>query len=125
MIDKKIDPLQNAQQAIKIVRENASYLSDEKPTFSKVAFNMKESEVAGPIEYVDPEKGKQYAIIKCVNRVEEKQLLYNDVQRTIRDEFIKSYGKKITEAVHNQLRSKYTVNIFRDVLKHNLSLMGI
>jgi hypothetical protein len=66
-----------------------SYFSVEKPFLGKAAFQLKLNEIAGPIEYNDPEHGKQFALIKCMAKREEKRLLYQDVEKTITDEFIK------------------------------------
>jgi hypothetical protein len=102
-----------------------SYLSVEKPFLGKAAFQLKLYETAGPIEYNDPEKGRQYAIIKCMAKREEKQLLYQDVEKTIADEFIKFYREQITLATQEQLKVKYSIKIYKDIIKQNLSLIGI
>ena len=102
-----------------------SYLSAEKPFLGKAAFQLKLHETAGPIEYNDPEKGRQYAIIKCVAKREEKQLQYRDVEKTISDEFINFYREKITRATQEQLKVKYSIKIYDDIFKNNLKVIGI
>jgi hypothetical protein len=102
-----------------------SYLSVEKPFLGKAAFQLKLSETAGPIEYNDPEHGKQYALIKCIAKREEKQLLYQDVEKTMADEFIKYHREKISYSVQEQLKAKYPVKIYEDNFKKNLSVIGI
>ena len=102
-----------------------SYLSVEKPFLGKAAFHLKLYETAGPIEYDDPEKGRQYALIKCMAKREEKQLLYQDVEKIIADEFLNFNREKITRATEEQLREKYPVIIYKDNLKQNLSSIGI
>jgi hypothetical protein len=56
---------------------------------------------------------------------EEKQLLYQDVEKTIADEFIKFYREQITLATQEQLKVKYSIKIYKDIIKQNLSLIGI
>jgi len=102
-----------------------SYLSIEKPFLGKAAFQLKLYETAGPIEYNDPEHGKQYALIKCMSKREEKQLLYQDVEKSIADEYLNFNREKITRATEEQLREKYPVVIYKDNLKQNLSFIGI
>ena len=102
-----------------------SYLSVEKPFLGKAAFQLKLYETAGPIEYNDPEKGKQYALIKCIATREEKQLLYQDVEKTITDEFVKFHRDKISRALEEQLKAKYPTTIHKDILEKHLSLIGI
>jgi hypothetical protein len=102
-----------------------SYLSVEKPFLGKAAFQLKVSETAGPIEYNDSEHGKQYALIKCIAKREEKQLLYRDVEKIIADEFIQYHREKISYSVQDQLKAKYPVKIYEDIFKQNLSVIGI
>jgi PPIC-type PPIASE domain len=102
-----------------------SYLSVDPPFLGKAAFQLKLYDTAGPIEYDDPEQGRQYALIKCMAKREEKQLLYQDVEKTIANEFINFNREKITRAAEEQLREKYPVIIYKDNLKQNLSSLGI
>ena len=102
-----------------------SYLSVEPPFLGKAAFHLQLYETAGPIEYEDPEKGRQYALIKCMAKKEEKQLLYQDVEKTIADEFINFNRERITRATEEQLRTKYPVILYKDIFKQNLSFIGI
>ena len=103
----------------------ATFLGEEPPFLAEAAFTLKLNEVAGPIEYVDPEKGKEYALIKCIGTQEEKQLSYEDVNKTIADEFANYHRERIALSVAEQLRRKYSVTIYRDVLKKHLLSMGI
>ena len=102
-----------------------SYLSLEKPFLGKAAFQLKLNEIAGPIEYNDPEHGEEYALIQCIAKREEKQLLYQDVEKTIADEFLKSQREKIYSTVQGQLKAKYPVKIHQDIFKQGLSAIGI
>ena len=73
-----------------------SYFSREEPFLGKAAFKLKLNETAGPVAYNDPEKGKQYAIIKCVNIRPEKQLFFADVKNSIVEDF-RNYQREINE----------------------------
>jgi hypothetical protein len=102
-----------------------SYFSLEQPFLGEAAFTLMLNQVAGPIEYNDPNKGKQYALIKCIGWQEEKQLLYQDVEKTIKDTFIKKYREKLAQATQDMLKKKYHVIIYTDVLNQNLRSIGI
>lgn len=98
-----------------------SYKSQEKPFLGEAAFKLKLNETSGPIEYNDPEKGKQYAIIKCANIRPEKQLLFDDVKNSIAEDFKKYQRKKLTREVREQLWKKYDIEIYKDVLTKKLT----
>jgi parvulin-like peptidyl-prolyl isomerase len=102
-----------------------SYFSVEQPFLGKAAFQLKLFETAGPIEYNDPEKGKQYALIKCMARREEKQLSYDAARKTISDDFANYHRERIGQSVREGLKRKYTVTIYNDVLQRIFSSMGI
>ena len=87
----------------------------------EAGFKLKLNETAGPIEYTDPQKGNQYAVIKCINISPEKQLLYDDVKNTITEDYRNYYRKKIDKEVKEILWEKYDAEIFQDVLLKNLS----
>jgi hypothetical protein len=102
-----------------------TYLADEPPYLGAGAFKLKLYETAGPIEYYDTAKGKQYALIKCMAIREAKQLTYDDVKNTIADDFMKYYRNKITQATAEKLKKKYVVTIYKHVLDQNLLKIGI
>lgn len=102
-----------------------TFLTDELPFLGEAAFRLKEGETDGVIEYSDPEKGKQYAIIKCTNLRPEKQLTYTDVQNTIRDEYRKFMQAKIKAQVERDLLNKYPTKIYMDALKKYLTAKQI
>ncbi len=84
---------------------------------AKAAFKLKLDETAGPIEYYDSAKGKQFAVIKCVQIVPEKQLTYDDVKgKRVEEEFTNYYRQKISDEVDARLKKKYGVTIFKTVL---------
>ncbi|HQM36956.1 MAG TPA: peptidyl-prolyl cis-trans isomerase [Candidatus Marinimicrobia bacterium] len=93
-----------------------SYLSQEPPHLGEAAFKLKEGEVDGVIEYTDPDKGRQYAIIKCEKRTPEKQLTYDEVRKSIADDFIKYHRKQISQEVTKYLYDNYEVNINEKLL---------
>jgi hypothetical protein len=94
-----------------------SYLSKEPPYLAEESFKMKLNEIAGPVEYYDSEKGKQYAIVKCIGLRQEKQLTFEEVKSNIENEFKNYYRKKISDEVEMQLWKKYNIEIFDDSLK--------
>ena len=83
-----------------------TFLEDEPPYLANAAFTLKLNEIAGPIEYNDTVKGKQYALIKCMAIREEKQLSFNDVEKTITTEFTNYYRDKISKATQERLKKK-------------------
>jgi len=102
-----------------------SYFSEEKPYLGEAAFKLKLSEIAGPIEYADSANRIHYALIKCIAVREEKQLTYNDAEKTIGDDYRKYYREKFSKATEEQLKKKYTVKIYEDILQTILLSLGI
>lgn len=96
--------------------EIKSYLSDEKPTFGKTAFNLKESEVSGPIKFEDENSQPKYAVVKCYHIRPEKQLTFSDVTNSITEDFKDYHRKRIEKKLADQLKSKYRPHINEDVL---------
>jgi hypothetical protein len=101
-----------------------TYLVDEPPYLGEAAFKLKLYETAGPIDFVDSAGGKQYALIKCVGIREEKQLSYEDVEKTIPDDFRRYYREELTRATQDHLKKKYTVTVYTDVLNRILAAIG-
>ncbi len=102
-----------------------TYLEDEPPYLGEAAFRLKLYETAGPIEYSDTAKGRQYALMKCMAIREAKQLTYDDVKKTIADDFENYHRSKIAQSVEEQLKKKYVVTIYKDVLRQALLQIGI
>jgi len=96
--------------------EIKSYFSTEPPFLGEAAFQLKETEVAGVIEYNDPKKGMQYAVIKCAIRSPEKQPSYDEARKTIIKDFQDYYNSKIYQEVNRELRKKYHVKIYENVI---------
>ncbi len=89
---------------------------------AKAAFKLSLNECAGPIEYNDSTKGKQFAVIKCLKIQPEKQLTYDDVQgKRIDEEFKNYYRQKISDEVEASLKKKYGVEIFENVLSEAIA----
>lgn len=101
--------------------EIKSYLSDEKPTFGKAAFEMKESEVSGPVKFEDENGQLKYAVIKCYYVRPEKQLTFNDVKNSITEDFKSYHRKNIEKEVKEELNSKYHPVINEEVLAKIIS----
>lgn len=78
---------------------------------------MSLNESAGPVEYDDSTKGKQFAVIKCFQIEPERQLTFDDVKgNKIEEEFKNYYRQKISDEVDAGLKKKYKVEIFENVL---------
>ncbi len=89
---------------------------------AKAAFALKLNQCAGPIEYNDSTKGKQYAVIKCFKIQPEKQLTYDDVKgKRIEEEFKNYYRKKISDEIDAKLKKKYGVKIYQNVLSEAIA----
>ena len=89
---------------------------------AKAAFKLSLNECAGPVEYYDSTKGKQFAVIKCFKIQPEKQLTYDDVKgKRIEEEFQNYYRQKISDEVDARLKKKYSVEIFENVLSEAIA----
>ena len=89
---------------------------------ARAAFKLSLNESAGPIEYNDSTKGKQFAVIKCFKIQPEKQLTYDDVKgKRIEEEFKDYYRKKISDEVDAKLKKKYGVEIFENILSEAIA----
>jgi len=86
------------------------------------AFQLSPNESAGPIEYDDSTKGRQFAVIKCFRVQPEKQLTYDDVKgERVEEEFKDYYRKKISDDVDAKLKKQYRVEIIENVLSREIS----
>lgn len=92
----------------------ATYLGTEPPILAEAAFKLKRDEIAGPVEFVDPAKGRQYALLKCIETREEKQLTYDDAKKNLPDDFAKYHRERIAEIVRERLKKKYADSVFID-----------
>ncbi len=89
---------------------------------AKAAFTLNLNESAGPIEYYDSTKGKQFAVIKCFQIQPEKQLTFDDVKgQRIKEEFKNYYRQQISDKIDATLRKKYGVEIFENVLSQAIT----
>ena len=100
-----------------------SYLSTETPFLGKAAFDLTLNQVAGPIEYSDPDQGTCYAIIKCVGIRPEKQLTLDEARKTIAADFREFQWTKIGNETAKTLKNKYGFTIREDVLVRNIDLL--
>ena len=97
-----------------------SYLSTETPFLGKAAFTLTLNQVAGPVEYFDPERGTCYAIIKCVGIRPEKQLTLDDARKTIAADFKELQTAKIGNETAKMLKNKYGFRVFEDALMRGI-----
>jgi len=99
-----------------------TYRTEGGDYLAKAAFDLSLNEIAGPIEYDDSTKGKQFAVIKCFRIDPEKQLTYDEVKgERIEEEFKNYYRQKIADEVDAGLKKKYNVEIFEDVLSKGIA----
>ena len=99
-----------------------AYKTEGGDYLAKAAFKLSLDESAGPIEYNDSTKGKQFAVIKCFKIIPEKQLTYDDVKgKRVLEEFRDFYRKKIAEEIDAKLKKKYGVEIFPNALSEAIS----
>ncbi|MEJ5352324.1 MAG: hypothetical protein WHS65_12120 [Melioribacteraceae bacterium] len=68
---------------------------------------------------------KKYALIKCVYKRDEKQLTYDDVKDKIKNDFINYHKEQKSEELIKQLKDKYGVKIYDNILKEKLLSLGI
>jgi len=98
-----------------------SFRNNEKPMFGKVGFELKESEVTGPVEFKNENNQSKYAVIKCYHIRPEKQLTYDDVKNSITEDFKNFHREKRKKELEEKLRSKYNPVINEKVLAKVIS----
>ncbi|MEJ5352321.1 MAG: peptidylprolyl isomerase [Melioribacteraceae bacterium] len=99
--------------------------SDVSEEIGKAALNLNLGEVAGPFEFYDKERGKMYALIKCVFKNEEKQLTYDEVKSKIENDFKNYHRERIEKKVLKELEKLYNTKIYYDRLDGCLSELKI
>lgn len=98
-----------------------AFRSKEKPFLGEAAFTLDLNEVTGPVEYDDPEKGKQFAIIKCVGNRPAKQLQYSEVKKAVHEEYVKYQSLKILNEKEEALLEKHDAEIYKVVLEQQMA----
>ncbi|MBP8976174.1 MAG: peptidyl-prolyl cis-trans isomerase [Bacteroidetes bacterium] len=110
------------------IRTREGVIQPEKPednvVLGKIAFTLSLGDVAGPIEIIENGE-KKLALFKCVYKIEEKQLLYEDVKDRIVNDYRQYYLNKIQESTFNQLKVKYSVQIYDDTFHQILTSLKI
>lgn len=101
--------------------EIETYIRREKPYLGEIAFNMNDGEVTGPVSYDHVENGKLYAVVKRASSIPEKQLSYSEVEDRIESVYKDYHRKQIVESVKEDLWDRYSVEIFRENLRHQIS----
>ena len=99
-----------------------SFRNDEKSTFGKFGFELKESEITDPVEFEDENNQSKYAVIKCHHIRPEKQLTYNDVKDSITEDFKNFHREKREKELEQKLRRKYNPVIYEKVIAKVLSV---
>ncbi|HDR67689.1 MAG TPA: hypothetical protein ENN61_01430 [Bacteroidaceae bacterium] len=98
-----------------------SYLSPEEPFLGERSFQLRLNETTGPVKYYDAKKEAQYAIIKCVNIIPEKQLLFDDVKDTILEDFKGYHREKKRQEVKDRLWKQYDIKIYEDIISKRIN----
>lgn len=101
--------------------EIRSYLSQEEPYLGEVAFELEEGEVRGPVAFDHQEEGRQYALLKLAASRPKKTLTYEEIEGRIADVFTEYHRSRIRAAVEEELRARYPVTVYHDVLDRHLS----
>ncbi|MCX7984499.1 MAG: hypothetical protein N3A63_06320, partial [Bacteroidetes bacterium] len=111
------------------VRERNGTIRSEKPDdpveLGVVGFQLSLNEIAGPLRCNDPRNGEVYALIKCVYKEEEKQLMYDDIKEKVYEDYRSYYRELIEKRTLEQLRSKYKVRLYYERLEAALMVLGM
>lgn len=93
------------------------------PSLTEIAFRIDLNEIVGPLQCTHPDDGLQYALLKRVVKIEEKQLTYEEVQRSIKDDFYKYHRARLSAELESALKEKYKVRMYPDVLLETFARM--
>lgn len=88
----------------------------EPPYLGEVAFGLREGEIAGPVAYDDAEQGRLYAIVLATRRLDERQLSFDEVEERVKEAFLDHHEAKLAERIASELRERYRVTVYREVL---------
>ena len=95
--------------------------SNDIAALGKHAFNLDESERMGPIQFEHPEKGKMYALLECEGKTKAKQLSFEEsLKQGLEKDLKKQIRKKIKKEKLAELRNKYDVTIYKNVLREKI-----
>jgi hypothetical protein len=103
----------------------ATFLGNDPPYLADAGFRLHLDEIAGPVESNDPTPGNGFALIKCMGTREEKQLSFEDVQKTIKDDFMTYHRALLEKAKREQLVAKYRVAIDHEALRLAMESVGV
>ena len=78
-------------------------------------------QVRGPVQFNDENNQSKYAVIKCYFIRPEKQLTYNDVKNTIKEDFKNFHRQKIEKELEVELRNKYKPEVNEKLLSKVIS----
>jgi len=101
--------------------EIQSFASSREPHLGKEAFRLKEGEITGPIEFTDPDRGTQYAIIKCVKKRQAGYVEFSETRDTIRETFREFHERRLRDSLKRSLREKYRIEVHRDVIRQKIA----
>jgi hypothetical protein len=101
--------------------EIVTRFNPEPPYLGEVAFGLEEGEVAGPVAYDDAEEGRLYAIVLATRQLEERQLAFDEVRDRVAEAFVEHHRARIAADVAEELREKYGVTVYENVLEERLA----
>lgn len=88
----------------------------EPPYLGSVAFALDEGEISRPVSYEDAREGKLYAIVRVTQRLEERQLSFEEVRARIEKDFEDFHRARLAAQVEEDLRKRYPVQIYADAV---------
>lgn len=91
------------------------------PYLGEIVFGLQQGEVAGPVAFDLPEEGRRYALILAKDRLEERQLTFEEARGRVAEAFVDHLRQQIEDEVARELRAKYEVTIYDDVLERYLA----
>lgn len=97
----------------------------QQPHLAQVVFSKQTGEVFGPILFVGPQQDERLAIVKIVNRLEERYLEIDEVQKRLEEHFNEYYYNRIEAELVAELRKKWPVIVNKDLLITRLQEMEL
>ena len=98
-----------------------SLFNPEPPYLGELAFGLSEGEIAGPHSYSDHEERRRFAILKVTRRLEERQLLFEEVRDRVEEAFVDHHRRRLATEIAERLRERYPVTVYPDVLTQSVA----
>jgi len=95
------------------------------PEMTNIVINLEEGDVAGPVYFHHPERGRVPALVWAKRILPEKQLNFEEVSDRIEKIFREHQRAKINERVISNIRENYESRFFEEHLVQNLRDRGL